>query len=473
VVICTFVILTVWDPRLVNFLIVPMSENVDNLWKKILSEIQTEVSSANFLTLFKNTHLVTLESGVATIAAPSSMIIDLLSKRFYKIIKEALDRNTNGDNKLIFVPKANGASVNFSKEPAGPLFATAKEEGTLGHLPRVRPDFNFQNFAVSGANQLAYVSAQAVSKKIGTAYNPLFIYGPVGVGKTHLIQAVANEVYGKTPDKKILYITSEEFTNEVVEAIRGNETAKMKRKFRGLDLLMIDDVQFIGGKERVQEELFHTFNILVDRASQVILTSDVPPQDLKKVEKRIKSRFSGGLTVDIEPPDFELRCAILLTKAKKYNFDLSIETAKIIAEKTQDTRELEGMLLRVITEASASEDGATPALAKRALMGNGFVKKVFYPEEAIKSVCGFYGVKSAQLKGERRDARLVRARHVCMFVLKKQGGLTFTEIGNLLGGRDHTTVIHGVRKIERVLSEKVISEDSLGISSFSPDVVDK
>ena len=472
-VICTFVILTRMPSHLLNFLIVSMSENVDILWKKVLSEIQTEVSSANFLTLFKNTYLVTMEGGVATIAAPSSMIIDLLNKRFYQIIKEALDRNTNGNNKLIFVPKSNGHPSNFSGESPGPLFALSKERRPIGHIPRVRPDFNFQNFAVSSTNQLAYVSTLAVSKKIGAAYNPLFIYGPVGVGKTHLMQAVANEIYRKSPDKKILYITSEEFTNEVVEAIRGNETAKMKRRFRDLDLLMIDDVQFIGGKERVQEELFHTFNILVDRSSQIILTSDRPPQELKKTEKRLISRFSGGLTVDIEPPDFELRCAILLTKAKKYNFDLSIEIAKIIAEKTEDTRELEGMLLRVMTQATDSEDGATPALAKRALLGNGHRAKTFYPEEVIKSVCSFYGIKSTQLKGEKRDARLVRARHVCMFILKKQGGLTFTEIGNILGGRDHTTVMHGVEKIERLISEKVFSEDSLGISSFFQDTVDK
>jgi chromosomal replication initiator protein len=432
---------------------------VEKLWKKVLAEIQTEVSSANFLTLFKNTSLVSLEDNVATIAAPSTIVIDLISKRFYEVIKQAVDHNTNSSNKIIFIPKA---PVIQTKE-AGPLFSESEKPKPVGHVPRVRPEFTFQSFAVSGSNQLAFVSASAVAKKIGAAYNPLFIYGPVGVGKTHLMHAVANEVYQSAPDKKILYITSEEFTNDVVEAIRSNETALMKKKFRNLDLLMIDDIQFIAGKERVQEELFHTFNILVDNASQIILNSDRPPQEIKKVEKRLISRFSGGLTVDIESPDFELRCAILLTKAKKFNFELDIETAKVIAEKTQDTRELEGLLLRVMTEASAQNSTISPELAGTALKNKSGPAKAFYPDEVIKSICDYYRIKPTQLKGEKRDANLVRARQVCMYVLKTEGKLTYSEIGNLLGGRDHTTIMHGVGKIEGLLESKEYTEESLGI----------
>ena len=440
-----------------------MISTTEDLWKKVLAEIQTEVSGANFLTLFKGTSLLSLEDQVATIAAPSTMVIDLLNKRFYQLIKQAVDKNTRSDIKIIFVPKA--PVYPLANDTIGPLFSISDKPKTIGHLPRVRPDYTFQNFAVSGSNQLAYVSTSAVAKKLGASYNPLFIYGPVGVGKTHLMQAVANEVYKKTPDKKILYITSEEFTNEVVEAIRGNETAKMKRRFRNLDLLMIDDIQFIAGKERVQEELFHTFNILVDNSSQIILTSDRPPSEIRKVEKRLLSRFSGGLTVDIESPDFELRCAILLTKGEKFNFNLDIETAKVIAQKTEDTRELEGLLLRVITEASAMQTDPSPELAEKALSING-IKKSFYPEEVIKNICLFYNIKPTQLKGAKRDARLVRARQTCMYVLKREGRLTFSEIGNLLGGRDHTTIMYGVGKIEALLSENKYTEESLGIKDI-------
>lgn len=441
-----------------------MPEDAIKLWEKVLGEIQTEVSNANFLTLFKNTSLLSFEEGVATIAAPSTMVIDLLNKRFYQIIKGVLDKKTDADSKLIFVPRAPLPKSTQNLE--GPLFSFSEKTKEIGHLPRVRPDFTFQNFAVSGSNQLAYVSASTVAKKIGEAYNPLFIYGPVGVGKTHLMQAVANDVYKKSPERKIIYITSEEFTNEVVEAIRTNDTARMKRRFRNLDLLMIDDIQFIAGKERVQEELFHTFNILVDNSSQIILTSDRPPHEIKKLEKRLASRFSGGLTVDVEAPDFELRCAILLTKAKKFNFDLTIDTAKIIAEKTEDTRELEGLLLRVITEASSRQVEINPALAQKALSGNGVPRRASHPDEIIRTICEFYAVKPTQLKGAKRDAGLVRARQACMYVLKRDVGLTYSEIGNLLGGRDHTTIMYGVDKIENMLSNKLVSAESLGIDEI-------
>lgn len=439
--------------------------STQELWKKILAEIQTEISGANFLTLFKGTSLISYEDRVATISAPSAMIIDLLNKRFYEVIKKTVDKHTGGDTKLIFVPKT---PITNAGVDAGPLFSfSEKPRPSLGHLPRVRAEYTFQTFAVSATNQLAFVASTTVAKKIGTAYNPLFIYGPVGVGKTHLMQAVANEVYKKSPEKKILYITSEEFTNEVVEAIRGNNTALMKKKFRNLDLLMIDDIQFIAGKERVQEELFHTFNILVDNASQIILTSDRPPSELRKVEKRLVSRFSGGLTVDIDSPDYELRCAILLTKAKKFNFDLDIETAKIIAGKTEDTRELEGLLLRVMTQATSEHEETSPGLAEKALKLNGGVRKNLYPEDVIKSICAFYQIKSTQLKGVKRDAKLVRARQACMYVLKRESRLTYSEIGNILGGRDHTTIIHGVDKIERLLSSHVFTEEALGINELS------
>ena len=434
-------------------------DDLNKLWKKVLAEIQTDVSGANYLTLFKNTALLSYEDHVATIAAPSTIVIDLLKKRFYDLVKKAVDKQLGEDTKIIFVPKAPIPTTN----DVGPLFSESPRPKTIKKLPRVREEYTFQNFAVSGSNQLAFVSATTVAKKIGSMYNPLFIYGPVGVGKTHLMHAVANEVFLKNQNKKILYLTSEEFTNEVVEAIRGNNTSQMKRKFRELDLLMIDDIQFVAGKERVQEELFHTFNILVDKSSQIILTSDRPPQEMRKVEKRLISRFSGGLTVDIDSPDFELRCAILLTKAKKFNFDLDIDTAKIIAEKTNDTRELEGLLLRVMTEASAQDKEASPELATSALEAREGMRKAFYPDDVLKNICDFYGVKPTQVKGVKRDARLVRARQVCMYVFKNEGDLTYSEIGNLLGGRDHTTIMHGVDKIEGLLRTKEYSEESLGI----------
>ncbi len=430
------------------------------LWDKVLAEIQTEVSKAIFLTLFKNTSLVCFENGAVTIAAPSAMIIDLIQKRFYDLIKKSLDAHTGQTTKLLFVPK----TITKEAVTEAPLFE-ASATRTVGHLPRVRADYTFQNMAVSTSNQLAYVSAKTVAEKIGRTYNPLFIYGPVGVGKTHLMQAVANEVYLKTPSSKVIYITSEEFTNEVVNAIRTNNTADMKRRFRSASLFLLDDVQFLAGKERVQEELFHTFNTLIDGGAQIVLSSDHPPSEMKKVEKRLISRFSGGLTVDIGPLDFELRCAILLIKAKKYDYDLSMDTAKSIAEKTQDARELEGILLRLITETETRGVEQDDVIRSGVLANtqNGGTAG-FGADEVIRNTCNFYNIKPTLLKGPKRDAGLVRARQVCMYLLKKESELTFSEIGNLLGGRDHTTIMHGVEKIEGLLEKTTLSKDMLGIT---------
>src|SRR3972149_1163747 len=230
-------------------------EDLKKLWNTILGEIEVEVSKANFLTLFKRTSLISLENNVATIAAPSTMIIDLLQRKFYDIIKKSVDKNIGAEAQIIFVPKVVMEVLETAVKD-GTLFSDDEKVGKpIGHPPRVRADYTFENMAVSSSNQLAFVSATTVAKNPGVTYNPLFIYGPTGVGKTHLMQAVANEVYFKNPNRRILYTTSEEFTNEVVEAIRTNNTANMKRRFRELDLLIIDDIQFIAGKEKIQEEL--------------------------------------------------------------------------------------------------------------------------------------------------------------------------------------------------------------------------
>ncbi|EKD65270.1 MAG: hypothetical protein ACD_50C00143G0005 [uncultured bacterium] len=436
-----------------------MNNDYELLWKRILGEIETEVSKGSFFTLFKTTRLLSIENSMVTIAAPSTMIIDLIQKKFYQVIKKVVDKYTGFDTKIIFVPKTIdiGTKNNNIKTP---LFEDVVDKPVqVGHLPRVRADYTFQTLAVSSSNQLAYVAATAVAKKPGQSYNPLFIYGPVGVGKTHLSQAIANEIYKKTPSKKIIYITSEEFTNEVVEAIRNGDTSRMKNKFRNVNFLAIDDVQFFAGKERVQEELFHTFNILIDRGAQIILSSDRPPSEIRKIEKRLSSRFAGGLIVDIEPPDFELRAAIILIKAKKYNIDLPIEVAKKIAEKSQDARQLEGYLLRIITEAKTKNSQITDNLIYSSLNNYQDEKKIFHPDEIIKTVCNFYNIKPTQIKGPKRNASLVRARQITMFLLKKELNLSLAEIGNVLGGRDHTTVMHGLGKIEKLTSIESFSTE--------------
>jgi chromosomal replication initiator protein len=438
------------------------------LWKNVLAEIETEVSKANYLTLFKPTALIELNDNNAVIASPSSMALDLLKKRFGDLISVTIEKHIHKKIEVTFISKIVQKN-SPEEEKIGPLFADEKQQvQIIGHLPRVRPEYVFSNMAVSSSNQLAFISAQTVAKSPGTSYNPLFIYGPVGVGKTHLMQAIANEVYQKDPNKKIIYISSEEFTNEVVEAIRSNDTAKMKRRFRNIDLLLIDDIQFIAGKDRVQEELFHTFNILIDNRAQIVFSSDRPPHEIKKLETRLSSRFAGGLTVDIEAPDFELRTAIVLIKAKKYDVDLPIEAAKVVAEKNFDVRSLEGALLKIVTIAKTQNIEINEEMSKKILGGNGETKENnIHPDDVIKNVCDYYRIKPTQLKGPKRDAFLVKARQITMYVLKKELALTLIEIGNYLGGRDHTTIMYGVDKVENLLSTNPkIASEVLGIKKL-------
>ena len=413
-----------------------MDNTITTLWNHILKDMKGKVSMGNFATLFNHSALMSLENDTATIATPTIMALDMLQKRFYTDIKAILDKQTGKDNNIHFIIKTvaeasntatgkeKGAEENlFSSPSEQPKKATGQTEikqqpAMIGHLPRVLPEYTFSTLAVSDSNRLAFETARTISQNPGKIYNPFFMYGPVGVGKTHLMHAIANEVYRKNPDRKVIYITSEEFTNEVVEGIRNNETSKMKRRFRSASLLLIDDIQFIEGKDRVQEELFHTFNILIDQGSQIALSSDRPPHEIKKLEKRLSSRFAGGLTVDIQSPDFELKTAILLKKAEKFNQVLPIEIAKMIANGAEDTRSLEGLLLRVITTASSLQSEITIEIAQRALGTVVEEKKgSLHADDVVKEVCRFYNIKPTQLKGPKRDAALVKARQIAMFLL--------------------------------------------------------
>jgi len=439
------------------------------LWNTVLTEVKTKVSQGTFNVLFKPTMLLSLDDDIATIATPSKMVLDLLQKRFVDQIKNSLQKQTEKEIDVFFIIKSMPQSSKKTvSDDQTPLFSQEKTEKPtqpiVGHLPRVRPDFTFSNFAVSNTNQLAFVSSQRVAENIGQSYNPLFIYGPVGVGKTHLMHAIANDAYQKNPTRKIIYITSEEFTNEVIEAIRNNDTARMKKKFRSAYILVIDDIQFIEGKERVQEELFHTFNILIDQGSQICLTSDRPPQEIKKLEKRLSSRFAGGLTVDIGAPDLELKTAIVKKKAEKFGREISTEVALFLAENAEDTRTLEGLLLRLVTQTTSEE--VSLELAKQALANTVQEKSSqTHPDDVITAVCNYYHIKPTQIKGAKRDAALVRARQVCMYILRERLKITTVEVGHLLGGRDHTTILHGVDKITKLVDNKdTVIEDIMRIT---------
>ena len=426
---------------------------MDELWKEVLNEVEIEVSQPIFFTFFKKTSLLSIDNSTATVSAPTYMTAEYLEKRFYSLVKKILDKKLNQEINVIFTSSNNKVSDKKEVGEMGPLFSVKKDNRVIkiDRPQRVRRDYTFESFAVSESNQLAYTAALTVAKNPGEKYNPLYIYGTVGVGKTHLMQAIANEIFDHQ-DIKTLYLTTEEFTNEVVEAIRDKTTTQLRKKFRNVDLLLLDDIQFLSGKERVQEELFHTFNSLIDKGKQIIFTSDRPPHEIQKIEARLASRFEGGLTVDVQPPDFELRSAILLIKAKKFNIDLTTEMAKLVAEKITDARGLEGFLLRLSTELSLLKKPISENIILNLLGKKKEKELVIRPDDIVNTICSFYNIKSTQLKGIKRDASIVLPRHICMYLLKEEVKLTFVEIGNILGGRDHTTVMHAVEKVETLLS---------------------
>ncbi|NCN87501.1 MAG: chromosomal replication initiator protein DnaA [Candidatus Pacebacteria bacterium] len=327
----------------------------------------------------------------------------------------------------------------------------------------LRPDFTFEKFAVSGTNEMAHAAATAVSQRPGSAYNPLFLYGGVGVGKTHLMHATANNILKNKPETRVIYCTGEEFTNEIVDAIRNKKANRFKSKFRNADVLLIDDIQFIAGKNAVQEEFFHTFNSLTQQNSQIILTSDRPPHEINFLESRIKSRFEAGLIVDIGQPSFELRTAILLIKATAQNMTIQMNIAQLIASKVDSARKIEGVikLLRSAVELQnkeINEDLVNKILKSEQTTTHQRLKVT--PQDIIKAVANHYHVKQTALKGKKRVKNLVTARHVAMFLMDSELSIPLVEIGRWFSGRDHTTVIHAKKKINsELLNNELMQRD--------------
>ena len=348
--------------------------------------------------------------------------------------------------------------VEFVLKPAkkkkidSPLLSFEPSPEDLYSKSGLNHKYNFDNFAVSSTNQVAYAASSAVVNNPGTAYNPLFLYGGVGVGKTHLAQAVAKKILDNDKNKKVYFCPGDNFTNELIESIREKSTARFRRKYRHLGLLIVDDIQFIAGKEHIQEEFFHTFNSIVSAGGQIILTSDRHPSSIKNLEDRLRSRFLGGLIVDIQPPDFELRSAILLIKAKEKNINIDIEAAKIIAERTLDSRALEGVLLSIYAKIIGIKEKIDLDVVELFFTQKEDNKsKRLTPSDVIKAVCTYYNVKQSHLKSEARNENIVLPRQITMYLLRKELRLKLLETAHILKRKDHTTVLHAENKISSLL----------------------
>lgn len=440
----------------------------EKIWQTVLENLKITLSSASFNTWFPQTFivkfkLVNSDRQISEIGCPSTFVGNTIENRYYGLIKEALDQATSKKNDLVFIVKQRAkplsAKATRGKEP---LFEKPEEKTEIKEaIERVglRPDFNFDTFAVSSTNQMAHAAALAVCRSPGKAYNPLFLYGGVGVGKTHLMQAISNAVLVRNPRARIVYCTGEEFTNEIVEAIRKKTTDEFKKRYRTVRILLVDDIQFIAGKEKVQEEFFHTFNAIWRVGGQIVLTSDRKPDEISKLEDRLKSRFEGGLTIDIQPPDFELRTAILLIKAQQRKIKLPMDVAQLIAGNITSTRRLEGFLIRLITEAQTKNIPITPEFTS-ALLGYindiGIAKKLIKPKEVISTVASYFNLRLSELTGPKRLKQIVVPRQILMYLLRTELKIPLMDIGQFLGGRDHTTIMYGVEKITKLLPE---SED--------------
>ncbi len=453
-------------------------DNVDKnkVWSEVLESIKVSVSPAIFTTWFAQTYLSGLikdkDKYVAEIGCASSFVKTTIETRYFGLIQDYLGKSLGLKCDLLFVVKEN-PEKKIINEVAAPLFGNAnKSEEDAFEATRklgLRPGFTFANFAVSSSNQMAHAAAEAVASDLGNAYNPLFIWGGVGIGKTHLMQAVGHSVLEKDLSINIYCCTGEQFTNDIVEGIRNKTTAGVRQKYRKLNALLVDDVQFIAGKDTVQEEFFHTFNALVLNGSQVVLTSDKAPSEISKLEERLRSRFEAGLIVDIAPPDFELRCAITQIKAKQRNLEIPMDMVQLIAGNIETPRKIEGLLTRLVSEVRLRGKEITPETIE-ALLGkegeeNGKPIKS-NPNDVISAVSKYYSLGKHSLLGTSRSRPVARPRQLLMYLLRIYLGLPLQEVGRLVG-RDHTTVMHAVNTITHLASNNVgIREDLNGIKNM-------
>lgn len=452
--------------------------NKNTVWKEVLESTKVTVSPAIFSTWFSQTHLSKLEKinnkrYVAQVGCSSSFVKTTIESRYFGLVQDNLAKSLGKKCDLVFTVKQDPSITKKDSKDTSPLFTqekTQKKEFIAAlTMSRIRPGFTFENFAVSSSNQMAWAAAEAVTKNPGTAYNPLFLWGGVGVGKTHLLLATGHSLLKNNHDAKILFCTGEEFTNDIVEGIRKKTTQEFRNKYRKLKVLLIDDIQFIAGKDAVQEEFFHTFNAVTSAGGQIILVSDKPPSEISKLEERLKSRFEAGLIVDVAPPDFELRCAIVQIKSKERGINIPMDLVQLVAGNIDSARKIEGFLVRLVSEARLKKSEITQDLIQ-SLLGkreedNGIRTKVS-PNEVISAVSKYFSVGKRILLGNNRSRPVALPRQILMYILRIELKLPLQEVGRLAGGRDHTTVMHAVDKITNLASSDVqIRQDILGIKN--------
>ncbi len=436
---------------------------VGSMWQSCLHRLEGELSEQQFNTWIRPLHAVE-EDDALHLLAPNRFVLDWVREHYYQQITEVVSFQTRGHSARVLLEigstqRPTPAARPAARPAAGPRFQTGQEVIRSSYLS---PQFTFDNFVEGKSNQLARAASQQVADNPGRAYNPLFIYGGVGLGKTHLMQAVGNKMLLTNPLAQVIYLHSERFVGDMIKALQHNTINEFKRFYRSVDALLIDDIQFFAGKERSQEEFFHTFNALLENQQQVIVTCDRYPKEVKGLEERLKSRFGWGLTVAIDPPELETRVAILISKAEQFQVQLPNEVAFFVAKRVRsNVRELEGALRRVVANARFIGCPITVDLAKEALRDLiALQNKLVSMENIQKTVAEYYKIRVSDLLSKRRSRSITRPRQLAMALAKELTNHSLPEIGDSFGGRDHTTVLHACRKMRELVElDERIKED--------------
>jgi len=426
-----------------------MSEPV---WQSVLDEIELNVSRGSFMTWFKNTSLLQLSDDVATVGVANVFAKQQLETKYKDLVKKSLQGNGVEVTKIVFTIDSAAKSKAEAHANTRAVVATPAKANGVNALSGLNSRYRFSNFVVGSGNDLAYAACEAITAEPGTKYNPLFLYGGVGLGKTHLIQAVGSEVLIKHPNSKVVYVTSERFLTEFVDSIR-NKKGSFADRYRKVDVLIIDDIQFVSGKEKMQEELFHTFNTLHQANKQIIISSDRPPKAIATLSERLRSRFEWGMTIDIQPPDFETRCAIVQTKAQYRGFELPQDTVEFLATHIQSNiRELEGALNQLLAFCEMRGVKPDTQLAMGLLNSSRVRPRHVTPKQVIVQTAEHFGLEIDVICGPKRDKDIVVPRQIAMYLLRSELHLSFPKVARELGRKDHTTAIHSVEKIEKALA---------------------
>jgi chromosomal replication initiator protein len=430
--------------------------NAEQAWQSVLAQLQMEMPRASYDTWVKDTHPVAYNNGTITVGVRNAYARDWLESRLSGTVSRLLIGILNSNVSVNFVvSQSDESDSHFESEPFSAPVELAAPEPKPRHMT-LNPRYTFDTYVVGSGNRLAHAACQAVAEKPARAYNPLFLYGGVGLGKTHLLHAIGNACYAD--GLNVLYVSSEEFTNDMINAIRTHTTQAFREKYRSADVLLVDDIQFIAGKESTQEEFFHTFNTLHGQDKQIIVSSDRPPKSLVTLEERLRSRFEWGLTADIQAPDFETRLAILRSKAERTGRNISDEILESIAKRVQSNiRELEGALNRIIAFADLSGSALTPNLVEMALADLLPSRGDVEPARVVDLVARKFNLTVEKLLSRDRTKDVAFPRQIAMYLLREETNYSFPQIGEVLGGRDHSTVMSAIDKIK----EQIKHDDRL------------